>query len=266
MSNSKPMPLLLIEDDIADCIKFQKLAELKPDITFVGITNSSDEGLMLLTSRLPQGVILDLQLTKGKGTGLQFLAELNKIDLAIRPIVIVTTSNQSPLLQKQVEGMGVDWVFCKSQSGYSAEMVIDTMLTLRESLYTVTREGVQNNLLTLESPEDRRARIYKRIDTELDLIGVSSRYKGRGYLRDAIYLQIHSGKSGGSMIEQVAVAHKTSYSTISRVIQTAINNAWDSAGIDELKVHYTARISMKTGVPSAPDFIHFYAEKIGKNV
>jgi len=262
----KPMPLLLIEDDVSECVKFKDCANRNANITFVGMTDSSDDGMKLLKTRLPEGIILDLQLLRGTGSGLKFLSDLKETDMAFRPIIVVTTSNQSQLVYNHIEGLGVDWIFCKKQSDYSTDMVVDTLLSLRGSLHSVQRDGVPEDLQTIESPEARRARIAQRIDVELDLVGVRVRYNGRAYLHEAIYLLITSGKDAGSVIDQVAANHKITYSAMSRVMQTAIDNAWDTAGPEELQVHYTARVNARTGSPSATDFIYYYADKIRKTI
>ena len=266
MSVEKPMPLLLIEDDASECVKFKDCSNSRNDIHFVGMTDSSDEAMTLLKTRLPEGVILDLQLAKGEGSGLQFLTNLKEADLAFRPVIVVTTSNQSPLVYDHIEKLGVDWIFCKKQKNYNANFVVDTLIMLRDSLHTVQRDGTPGDRVSIESPEEYRIRVSKRISIELDLIGVRARYKGRDYLHESIFFQISSDKRDGSVVDQVATKHKLTYSTVSRVMQTAINNAWDNASIDELKTHYTARISDRTGVPSASDFIHYYADKIRKTI
>ena len=114
----------------------------------------------------------------------------------------------------------------------------------------------------IESPDDRRARIYRRIDIELDLIGMRAKLKGRSYLREAIYVQIHSEKERGSGIEEVAIMEKKAYQSIAKAMQTAINDAWDRADMEDVYTHFTARITSKTGVPYVSDFIHFYSDKI----
>jgi DNA-binding NarL/FixJ family response regulator len=262
----KPMPLLLVEDEVADCIKFKDCANRRNDIIFIGMTDSSEDAMRLLKTRLPEGVILDLQLLKGKGSGLQFLRQLKEADIAFRPAVVVTTSNQSPLVYDQIEKMGVDWIFCKKQSDYSPDFVIDTLLELRESLHTVQRNGTSVDRQSIESPEERRVRISQRIDTELDLVGVRVRLKGRVYIHDAIYLHIESDGKTVPIVEQVAIKHKVTYATITRVMQTAIDNAWDNSSTEDLKKYYTAQVSPKTGSPTASDFIYYYADKIRKTV
>ncbi|MDR0293798.1 MAG: hypothetical protein LBH95_06570 [Oscillospiraceae bacterium] len=266
MDKVRPMPLLLIEDEVSDCARFKECADRRTDVIFVGMTDSCEEGIKLVQSRLPEGVILDLQLVKGAGSGLRFLEILNEAELAFRPIVIITTSNQSNLVYDRIEGLGADWIFCKKQKGYSESFVVETMLSLRESLHTKQRGGASKERQLIESPEERDTRIYNRIDTELNLVGVRVRFKGHEYLRDAIYLKLNDEKGAGSAIEQVAQKHHHAYPTVSKVMQTAINNAWDNASIGELQTYYTAHISSKTGVPSATDFIYFYADKIRKTM
>jgi len=272
MNNVKPMRLLLIEDDVGDCLRFSECARRRTDIIFDGMTDSCDEGLSLVRSHLPEGVILDLQLTKGSGSGLKFLELIAEADLTLRPIVVVTTSNQSPVVLKRIEELGADFFLSKTQQDYSEDFVIETLLSLRNTLDFKQKPGASVQAMprkpgaVVETPDGRRIRIYRRIDIELDLIGIKVRHIGRTYLREAIYLKIHSEKQPDSSIEQVAKNHMRAYGTINKGMQTAINNAWDSAGIDEIHTHYTARINSNTGVPTPADFIYYYADKIRNSI
>ena len=76
--DNKPMKLLLIEDDVNECNKFISLLKIRNDIEFVGITDSDIEGLELVKKFMPEGIILDLELNKGKGngTGFNFLSKI----------------------------------------------------------------------------------------------------------------------------------------------------------------------------------------------
>lgn len=260
------MRLLLIEDEVSECIKFKDCADRRTDITLVGMTDSCDEGVAMVKSLLPEGVILDLQLIKGSGSGLRFMELLSETELAFRPIIVVTTSNQSKVVYNRIEELGADWFFCKAQSDYNEDFVIQTLLSLRGALHAKQGEGAPADRKFIESPEERSTRVHKRIDAEMDLIGLRARLKGRGYLSEAIYLQIISAKETGSVIDQVALKHRLAYGTVAKVMQTAINNAWDNAAPGELQAHYTAHVSVKTGVPGPSDFIHYYADKIRKTL
>lgn len=266
MNHEKPMPILLIEDDVSECLKFKNCTNKRTDITFVGMTGSSIEGLNCVKTRLPEGIILDLELNRGKGSGIQFLSDLKTTELALRPIVVVTTNSPSEIVYNHVHDNGAALVFYKRKSDYCPDMVLNHLLVLRKSLLVMNGE-LPDDLQTLESPEERRTRITQRVDTELHLIGISPKYKGRKHLYEAIGLLLSNEKGAPeSVINQIATAHKTSYSAIIRTMQTAINNAWESSAIDDLSLHYTARIDVRTGVPSPTEFIHYYADKIRRTM
>jgi len=118
-----------------------------------------------------------------------------------------------------------------------------------------------------ESPEEIKARIMDRIETELDLIGISPRLKGRGYLEEAIYLLLSVEKDySDSVVKQIAVSHKHTYTTITRAMQTAINAAWDASPIEDLQLYYSAKVNYHTGVPAPTEFTYYYANKIRKTM
>lgn len=85
------MKLLLVEDDVNTCEIFKKIERAKSEIKFIAITNSEVEALNCVKNNMPDGIILDLELTNGKGSGFGFLKELRKIKLKILPKIIVTT-------------------------------------------------------------------------------------------------------------------------------------------------------------------------------
>ncbi|MCL2248083.1 MAG: response regulator [Oscillospiraceae bacterium] len=267
MSDKKPMSLLLIEDDIAECAKFKNCANNRTDVTFVGMTGSSAEGVQYVTSHLPEGVILDLELHKGQGSGIKFLEDLKSKKLNRRPIVVVTTNTSSPIVHNHTRDNGVDYIFYKGQSDYSPEMVINILLSLREFSHTAQNNNLPNDLQTIESPEELHNRIATRISAELNFIGINMRYKGRAHLEKAIFhLITNESDNSHSVISQVAISLKVPYNTIIRAIQTSINKAWKNSCIDDLKKHYTMRINIHTGVPSPSEFIHYYADKIRKTM
>ena len=261
---AKPMSMLLVEDDAAECRKFKDCAAARTDITLIGETGSSTEALRIVKNRLPECVILDLELTKGEGTGLQFLTELNKTALKLRPIVVVTTNIQADVMRDCVHSMNVAFVFSKKQQGYCPELVLNTLLDLRKSL-PAAQGDVHRDLQTIESPEELRTRIIDRIDAELNDIGISIRLKGRKYLREAIYLLVNKDKNESSaVIYQVADQNKIKYNSVIRAIQVVIANAWDSSDIETLKEKCPVHIDVNTGVPAPTEFVHYYAERIRK--
>jgi DNA-binding NarL/FixJ family response regulator len=260
MTKPEPMTLLLIEDDVGERNSFTDYANNRTDITFIGMTDSSDVGVQLVKEHRPEGVILDLFLHDGKGSGLQFLTDLMEEYLEPRPIIVVTTHIPPNLVYTQALNAGVDFIHFKGQSDYSSEMVINTLLFLRKSMPTIRRTDQP-----LETSEERDSRIANIIDTELNLIGIRKRYKGYTYLRNAIFLHLTKSKANSkSVLVQIAEQNDLIYSTVFRSIETAIKNAWNNSCIDDLQKHYNARVIAGTGIPSPTDFVHYYADKIRK--
>ena len=268
MDNEKPMQVVLIEDDILACRKFIDCVNNRTDIVFVGMTGRSDEGLEYVKNKLPEAIILDMELNWGKGSGLDFLEDFMKTDLSIRPIIVITTRNRSEIVQESLhEKYGVEWVFCKKQEGYSPEMVINHLLKLRPYLHTVRRGSENTRLQTLETPEELKNRIIQRINAELDTLGISPRFKGRNIVEEAIFLLVSKDKKDSENIFQdLALAHKTHYNNIVRNIQSALYDAWSNTDIETLEKLYTAPIRKDLGAPSPTEFIHYYADKIRRSM
>lgn len=257
------MKLLLIEDDINACEIFKKIERARKEIEFIKITNSETEGLKCVKQNAPEGIILDLELTNGEGSGFGFIKELRKLKLKTIPKIIVTTNICTDSVYDYLHANKVDFIFYKKQDSYSEENVINTLLLLRgysdSSDYTVTT--VKNDV------EEYEKEISSKIDNELDLIGIGSHLQGRKYLHDSIYYAITNKNEDGkfSIIQYLAKKYKKSNSTISRAMQNAILYAWRISAIEDLTTYYTAKINYETGIPTPTEFIYYYANKIKEN-
>jgi len=253
----RPMNVLLIEDDEKVCKEFEKLIEGKNDMKIVAKTNSSKEAIKLVQLHKPDGIILDLELHYGTGSGFEFLKELKNIKMQNKPAIVVNTNIISDVVYDNLHKDLVDIIFYKKQKNYSPQMVIDSMLLLRKN-HQVAEIIQQENL------EDNSKKIKELINTELNFIGINYKLKGRDYIFDAIYYILVEEQNGneGSVFQHLANKYKLLTSSISRAIQTAINEAWRTSPIEDLKEHYTAKINYHTGVPTPTEFIYYYVEKI----
>lgn len=259
---SKPMKLVLIEDDVCDCNVFKELAINRTDIKFVGITDSDIDGLKLVQQFKPDGIILDLELNKGKGSGngFNFLEEVKKLKLPIKPQIVVTTNVCSDTVYDFVHKNGVDLIFYKKQENYSAKNVLNTLLLLRGY------KSFSNNELQSALNVNCEAEISNKIDNELDLIGIGTHLQGRKYLYDAIKYIIENEDSNVTVIQALVSKYKKSNSTISRAMQNAILHAWRISSLEDLSINYTAKINYETGIPTPTELIYYYADKIKKSI
>ena len=259
------MKLVLIEDDSATCERFRNIEKYRDDIEFVGVTSSAEKGISLVKQYVPDGIILDLELSDGKGNGFDFLNELKKLNFSKMPKVVVTTNVYSDSVYDYLHLNKVDFVFYKKQEGYSESNVISTLLLLN---------GIENDNGTLPVEENiaeekaKAEKLSRMIDEELNLIGIGSHLQGRKYLHDAIEYTINTEDDSKkvSVTQYLSKLYKRPSSTISRAMQNAILYAWRISSIEDLQTYYTARVNYDTGVPTPMEFVYYYADKIKKKL
>lgn len=255
------LSLLLIEDEPADCLAISKYIDTLEDVQLVGVTNNSHRAIELISSNLPDAVILDLELHKGSGNGISFLQELRELHLKVSPYILVTTNNTSSVTYELARNNGADFIMTKWQEDYSAKAVVDFLRHIKNTIHRKVRiEGLSVELLTTESPAQTLKRIEKRISNEMDLIGINPKAIGRKYLMEAI--QIIISQQMRNITSVIASRNGKSEPSVERAMQSAINRAWNTADTSDLLRLYTATISSDKGVPTVTEFIYYYAEKI----
>ena len=251
------LSIVLVEDDEVACSRFENIADSSDNIAIVGVTNSSGEAVRLIKDNLPDAVILDLELHKGSGSGLDVLSGIgSQLPSSMRPFVLVTTNNTSALIYETARSLGADYILAKHQDDYSEEYAIGLLLMMSDAIRN--RHGASDEAAV--SPAAQEKRIRTRIRSELDLIGISRKNKGYEYLVDAIGLTVKEPTE--NLCAALAKRFGKTENSIERAMQNAINRAWSKTSIDELLAHYTAAISSQKGVPTLTEFIYYYANKI----
>jgi DNA-binding NarL/FixJ family response regulator len=260
---SKPMKILIIEDDINDCNKFKECIKNRTDVEIVAVTDSDIEGLKYVKTKHPEGIVLDLELNNsltGNADSLEFLSNLKKLNLNYTPIVIVTTHVNSKRTYEILHKNGVDLILYKDQPNYTANHVLNNFISLRNTTLVNAQSSVENEM------KEKENKISEFINRELDLIGVTAKLKGRQYIHDAILYLIQNENSNVNVIQYLTKIHKKSGNTITNGIQNAIIHAWRVSPIEDLTTYYTARVNYETGIPTPMEFIYYYVDKIKKLV
>lgn len=262
---NKAMTVLLIEDDEFECQRFKTYVETLDNVKLIGITNSSDKGIELFKTYMPEAVILDIELHKGQGSGIEFIEKLKEGIKEFRPIIVVTTNAVSSILYDKLHEDGADLIFYKKQVDYSPKLIISSILSLRK---TMKKFNIVDKTLgkEQETTADYETKISNKINTELDLIGISSHLKGRKYIHDAVMYLIRENSVDETVFNHLANVYKKSASSISRVMQTAINYAWRNSAPEDLEMYYLAKVNYNTGVPTPTELIYYYKDKIKKSL
>ena len=79
---SKPMKILIIEDDFDDCNDFINCIKQRDDVELVAVTDSDVDGLKYVKTKCPEGIVLDLELnnsTSGNTDSFEFLSDIKKL-------------------------------------------------------------------------------------------------------------------------------------------------------------------------------------------
>jgi len=147
----------------------------------------------------------------------------------------------------------------KSQDGYSTESVIEFLLSHKKVIHEIQRKNRNKDEAAEESPFDLKKRHEVRVATEIDMIGISPKAVGRGYLIDAIMYRIE-GQSGQFTV--IAKKYGKTEASVERAMQNAINRAWSTMQPDDLLALYTSRIHSEKGVPTVTEFVCHYANKM----
>lgn len=257
----KQMKILIVEDDVNACNDFINCIKSREDINLIGITDSDIEALKYVRLHHPEGIILDIELNNsvsGNTDSLDFLTELKKLNLNYNPIIIVTTHINSQSTYNLLHRNGVDIILYKNHPKYSCNHVLNKLIALKNISPLNSVASLQENM------EDTENKISDLIYHELNLIGITPKLKGREYAHDAILYLIQNSESNINVIQYLTKIYKKSGNTITNGIQNAIIHAWRVSSIEDLSMHYTAKVNYETGVPTPMEFIYYYVEKIKK--
>lgn len=257
----RPITVLLVEDDLEDCILMKNYINSREEVKLIGITDSTNNALEYLKTHMPDAVILDIELNNGKGSGLEILDKMKRLKLRLKPVIIVTTNISSKTVYSYAHESGADLIFHKLKDDYSPELVIDNILLLSK-----VKHIDKINRDELKTENDYKDRASTIINRELDLIGMSHRLTGRKYIHDAIIYILENTEQNENVFLHLAKIYKKGNSTIGRSIQIAIEHAWRNTAIDDLEKYYTANVNHNTGVPTPMGLIYYYVDKVKKAI
>ena len=184
------------------------------------------------------------------------LAEIKKLDIKDRPLVMVMSGFANPRLEKEILEAGACYYFLKPfDLNFMAQRIIQMSGWKNETAPIV----VKNNCIS---------------DSELELmvteiihqIGVPAHIKGYHYLREAILLSIKNSEIINSVTKllypTVAKNHSTTSSRVERAIRHAIEVAWDRGDIDVLNSYFGYTIQNDRGKPTNSEFIAMISDKL----
>ena len=107
------LTILLIDDDKTACDEIENCISHTDDMYLVGITDNIYAALEQVQTTHPDVILLELELHHGSGNGLFFLQKLSQMQLAVKPFILITTNNTSPVTFSSARQFGADFILVK---------------------------------------------------------------------------------------------------------------------------------------------------------
>lgn len=255
----RDLTILIVEDDITTCKKLADYVTITEGVSIAAITNNSYRAIEYAENLLPDAIILDLELHEGQGNGLTFLQDLRNLNIKTKPYILVTTNVTSSTTYEYARQYGADFIMTKHTEDYSEQNVIDFLKMMKDIIQNNLHQQNPDYDIT-ESEDQRKKRLTRIINMELDNIGISPKAVGYNYLTDAILLVLDGKKA--NLSTEIGAKYGKTFSSVDRAMQNAINKAWGTTDIDTLLKNYKANIRSEKGVPTLTEFVHYYATKI----
>lgn len=252
---------IVVEDEQSICEEYRAKARERESLYLLETTNDALNAVKLVNELTPNAVILDIELNKGHGSGIDFLEGLKAIGTDRKPLILVVTNITSPLTHHRIHALDGDLIITKDKPDYSVDYVLNTLESLASSA------SINSNRQTEAAKAIAKAEYAKkrkdRIISELELIGIRSHLKGFTYLIEAI--EMTCDESEENISRSIGDKYGKSADSVDKAMRNAIIGAWNKDR-DNFLERYTAYINKDRGLPSLMEFISFYVRKINREL
>lgn len=258
--------LLLVEDEADDCNRFVEYVGGVEELEFIGATDSAEQAVEMVGELLPDVIVMDLELSEGDGIDAIF--RIRQMSLPFDPYIIVTTNTTSQPTLQMVRDNGADFVVTKQTRGYGPKQVVNVILRTKKYLRKKA-EGekiISQPVVEVISPDARRERLARRIKTEMSYISLMPGKHGYRLLVDAVLMVLDHPNDILMVTKDIYPALAKKYSitskNVERAIRSAIESAWNHAGIEALELHCPELVNANQDKPTNKEFIYYLADKI----
>ena len=214
--------------------------------------SNGEEALAMITTILPDIVIIDVLLSKLDGIGVIRQAKKELRDDA--PIFIVTSIVSNHNMLVEANNAGASMCMIKPVNTESLVYHIENLLPNDLDILALSSENSSSN--------DLESQVTKIIHQ----IGVPAHIKGYQYLRTAIILTVNDSDIINSVTKilypTVAKKYQTTTSRVERAIRHAIEVAWERGDVEVLNSYFGYTIQNNRGKPTNSEFIAMIADNL----
>ena len=223
-------------------------------IEVVGCVRDGTSAIHAARDTEPDVIVMDIVMPPLDG--LCAIREINKLDLAKRPNIYVTSKFSSEASIREAVELGVSYFMIKP---FDMDMLADRLAATRRSPQTSKQE------VKLQ-PEKNEADLELRVTKMIHEVGVPAHIKGYQYLRDAIMMTVDDMNVINAITKvlypTVARHYSTTSSRVERAIRHAIEVAWDRGDVEVLQKVFGYTVSQTKGKPTNSEFISMLADRL----
>ncbi len=247
---------VLIVDDNQTLVRLMvDFLSRKPDIEMVGTAKDGMEAVEMITSLVPDIVLMDIVMPRMDGFGA--LEALNKMNLGKKPRVIMVTGLTRDDFIARAMSMGADYYMIKPFDMHA--------------LYTRIREVALQNDVTAYAGEEMilpagEATIDEKVTNIFLSIGIPAHIKGYAYLREAVRMVVEDhdiiNRITKELYPGIARRFSTTSSKVERAMRHAIEVAWSRGRLDSVNRIYGYKVFSADDKPTNGEFIALIADKV----
>ena len=213
--------------------------------------------LEIIEEKKPDVVLIDLFMPRVDAIGV--IRAINKNNKIPKPIFIVLSNFDSPVLEKEAMSEGASYFVIKP---FNINDLCERILQFNNLRNSITRIDSGISSLNVQSSKS----IELKVTEILHQIGVPAHIKGYHYLRRSIIMSVENPNIINAVTKQlypsVAKEFSTTSSRVERAIRHAIEVAWDRGDVDVLNSYFGYTIHNGRGKPTNSEFIAMISDKL----
>ena len=228
--------------------------ERKPDIELVASVSDGAALVDAVREYAPDVLVMDVIMPRKDG--FMALEELNHLDAAVRPKVIVLTGlSRDDFIMRAIR-LGASYYMVKP---FDMHVLYSRILETAQEGETVV------DIAPAEAPSGMES-IDEQITNLFLTIGIPAHIKGYQYLREAVRMVLENHEVINRITKElypgIAKKFDTSASKVERAMRHAIEVAWTRGRLDTVNQMYGYKVFAKEDKPTNGEFISCVAEKI----
>lgn len=262
MSNKVKLVLLDNNEQMRTTIK--EYLNSDDTISVVAEFDNAESTLQFVKTESVDLIISDIILPNIDGY--EFLNQLNNMQLANKPKVIILSALSSDAFIQKALMLNADYYMVKPcdlsvLKSRAKELVNNKFATFAEGESKVMQ---QIGSVAIKMPRNKQ--LEEKITNIFITVGIPAHIKGYQFLREAIKMAIDNPEIINSITKKlypsIAERFETSASKVERAIRHAIEVAWNRGKIENINALFGIRVYSNNEKPTNGEFIALVADKM----